>query len=286
MEDLLNYDQMVQDMPDSSFENTLRCIFNKGEYFCNRCMDMLSNYIDLDRLMNDPAERDPVHVHVHHSGSKPKPVLQIGQIKGVSYFPRVERKSRPTGVRDSTDLPPRGTTPPVPTSGSSSAHNYNPSQGHQVTQPPPNLAATFSIFQDEKFKKLCSLLETSLPTLEAVLNAPPPQPQVIIQQPALPPVVETPTIIETPKKKVKTQAEAAEEYVLGERIRELTHDLKLSQLDLKDHQIAITALCTKNKELQERLSEAEKSLNQFRVKAKECENLKVRPVLLTILERS
>lgn len=115
-----------------------------------------------------------------------------------------------------------------------------------IQQPPapvlpfPNPMAGLSIFQDgEKFAQLVTLLDASLPHLQTL------------------------------------QSQRVETHMLAERVRELSADLSTSQLDLNEHQKALTALCTLRSAEKAKIKSLTEELNSMRAKAEESDRLKV-----------
>lgn len=216
LQDFLEAEQVVDHCHQSSFEGALRNIFDKGEFFCNRCMEILANYVDLDRLVS--PELDPERLYPTKQNQKA--VLSQVSLKTYSLAPSV----LPPRPRESAK---RAAEPVVP-----------------APQQPP--IESVSIFQNEKFQKLCALLEKSLE------HAAEPKPQ----KPIL----------------VRDQLE---DHILGDRIRELSEDLRTSQRDLKEHQIALERLAGKYKVARSRLMAAEKTIGELHRQASQSAALTV-----------
>ena len=86
------------------------------------------------------------------------------------------------------------------------------------------------IFEDGKFSKLCELLEKSMGSIGQM------------------------------------QSQNLNSHILADKIRELTHDLRVSQHDLKEHQLVIRSLCQKNHKLKQELGKANIDLNTLRAR--------------------
>src|SRR3990167_8133163 len=213
-----------------SMEMFLKSLNDKGEYFCNRCADMVTNYMDFDDVMSNQVERERERYH----SSVPPPVakvsLQLSRIKGFNYVPVVNHK--------------RGTVP-----GSGLTTPARPEIVH-VPLPTVKLEEKYSIFADEKFNKLCELLEKGLiPSVE--------EPPVKVSVPMVVEMVTPlPSIPATP-----SPGKMLEESILGDKILELARQLEDSRADVQDQQSAIRLLCQTNKQLKSDISELRSALH-------------------------
>ncbi len=86
------------------------------------------------------------------------------------------------------------------------------------------------IFEDGKFGRLCELLEKSMGSIGHM------------------------------------QSQNLNNHLLADKIRELSQDLRISQNDLREHQLVIRSLCQKNHHLKQQLGRAAIDLNTLRAK--------------------
>lgn len=159
---------------EPSFDGVIRGIFNRGDFFCNSCMDLLASHLDLDRLMGYAPEQD----------LQPPTRQKLETLETVPLPAKAKQANRD-------------------------------SHRHQVPA-----VAEYSFFENDKFAKLCSILESNFGRL-----------------------MQPPT---------RTQHSVSEQ-ILGDKIRELTEDLRVSQTDLEEYKVVITQLCVDNKRLKTEL---------------------------------
>lgn len=214
---------MIDHCHQSSFEGALRNIFDKGEFFCNRCMEILANYVDVDKLVSPEVD----HEQLYPTKQNQKVTLTAVSLKTISLTPSMPPRQR--------EIVKKAPEPPVP-------------------QIPIQALETISIFQNEKFQKLCALLEKGLEVAEAPKPEPLPQPAPQIVVP---------------------QRNELEDHILAERIRELSEDLRLSQQDLKEHQQVIHQIASKYKAARNQLSLARKTIGDLQRQVSHTESLKV-----------
>lgn len=105
-----------------------------------------------------------------------------------------------------------------------------PKEGRLPVPIPPVQLPQTGIFEDSKFIKLCELLEKSMGSIGHM------------------------------------QSQNLNSHILADKIRELTQDLRVSQHDLKEHQLVIRSLCQKNHKLRQELGRATIDLNTLRAK--------------------
>lgn len=179
-------------------------------------MEILANYVDLDRLVTPELDPEPLYP----TKQPQKVVLTQTSLKTICISP-------PALPPKPREAPKRIAEPPV----------HVP----QIQIPP---IESINIFQNEKFQKLCALLEKGLEAAEAPrLNKP--------------------------------ARDELEDHILADRIRELSEDLRISQQDLKDHQIAVKQLASKYSVAKAQLDSASKTISDLRRQVSQTDNLKV-----------
>lgn len=212
---------MLEHCHQSSFEGALRGIFERGEFFCNRCMEILANYVDLDRLVAPELDPEPLYPTKQNQ----KAIISQCSIRTIFIQPTVAAPLPPKP----REVPRKEPEPkPVPV---------------QVVQHPP--IESVNIFKDEKFQKLCALLEKGLEAAEI------------------------------PKQKKISSRDELEDHLLADRIRELSEDLRISQRDLKEHQIAIEKLAGRYQIAKSQLGIASKTITDLQRQISQTDSLKV-----------
>ena len=177
-------------------------------------MEILANYVDVDRLVSPEVESEQLYPTMQNQ----KIVLTQSSLKTISITTSIAPQSKlKQTAKQLQELSP------------------SPIKMPEIE--------SISIFQNEKFKKLCSILERSL---EEVTHKP-----------------------------VQPEPNPLQDHILAERIRELSEDLRISQEDLKDHQIAIRQIANKYKEANKQLSASKKRITDLQKQVEFTDTLKV-----------
>jgi hypothetical protein len=228
LEELVAYDKQQDQRTDSystpSMEVFLKSLNDKGEHFCGRCADMIANYIDMDDVMSNQVERERERYHAAVPPPITKVNLQLVRVKGFNYTPNPSiRKPTPPVFRIPENIPAKVEPTPLP---------------------PLKLEEKYSIFADEKFNKLCMLLEKGLlnSSEKSILETPQ---KVSVDNPISLPTAPS----------ALSKGKLLEESILGDRILELTHQLEDYKADILQQQHAIKLLCQTNKKLKHEVAE-------------------------------
>ena len=177
-------------------------------------MNTIVSHIDINKLVNEDAEREQPSV----SKQKEPVVLSVTHIRPFVYTSRVEKR-----VDDSRREKDSG--------------RAGKEREAEVVQIKPVLPQV-AILEDERFNRLCNLLEKSMNGLEQV------------------------------------QTNQLNSHILADKIKDLSEDLSVSQRDLKEHQLVIRELCKKNKEMRASLESSRRNTSILESKQKENELLK------------
>lgn len=189
-------------------------MLNRGTVLCDKCMNTIVSHIDINKLVNEDAEREQPSV----SKQKEPVVLSVTHIRPFVYTSRVEKR-----VDDSRREKDSG--------------RAGKEREAEVVQIKPVLPQV-AILEDERFNRLCNLLEKSMNGLEQV------------------------------------QTNQLNSHILADKIKDLSEDLSVSQRDLKEHQLVIRELCKKNKEMRASLESSRRNTSILESKQKENELLK------------
>ncbi len=242
LEDYLNYEHTTHDINNTSFEQVLKNIFNSGEYLCDKCMDTINTYIDVDKLL-DNCSADKEHLYptkqkqrTSHTSSNTN--IHLSSLPSMFFGGVIDRKnrlSRNTSERDTISKP------------STTSGLNTPQQPFHVEQsasvpPPQPIIQQVDIMSNDKYLKLVQLLESNIATLTNPPKVKEPEPVVIMAPPQpTPPAQETHPLTE---------------HILAERVRELSEDLRISQEDLKEHQYTIKKLLERFRKTNDQLATA------------------------------
>lgn len=186
-------------------------------------MEILANYVDLDRLVSPEVEVE----QLYPTKQNQKVVLTQVSLKTISLLPSIP--------------PPQ-------------KHKEVPKKTLEVLVPQPQPLESISIFQNEKFQKLCALLEKGLEHKEVK--------EIVKEIPAPSP---------------KRSRNELEDHILAERIRELSEDLRTSQQDLKEHQRVVEQLGNRYKSASSQLDAAKKKIGELQRQVAYTDSLKVVP---------
>lgn len=137
LQDYLAVESAAETCHPGSFEGCLRQIFDRGEFFCNRCMEILANYVDLDKLVTPEVERDQLYP------TKQTKRLSVQLLRTVDILPSKPRqRDRSLKTLQPEVEPVKSVALP------------------DLSTLVPKLAT--GIFQDDRFTKLCELLEQNI----------------------------------------------------------------------------------------------------------------------------